>query len=372
LDRDKEMKRAHMHEQIFLQTTIAVVWDFDTTLIPGYMQTPLFKHFNVDEKVFWAEVNSLPDVYRSNGATLVSKDTVYLNHILSYVRAKVFPGLNNAKLKELGGAIQFYDGLPEFFNLVRESVASNTTFRKHEVGVEHYIVSTGLRPMIEGSAIHRFVDGIWASEFVEGSPGPGYLKNPQANLFEGPRVISDIAYALDHTSKTRAIFEINKGTNKIREIEVNSDIALERRRIPFQNMIYVADGPSDIPCFSTINHFGGKTFAVYRPKSEAEFEKAYQLQKQHRVQAFGEADYRPGSQASMWIQRAVRDIAERIVRDRTRALSDDLGQPPGHVIERPAAAQPSTARPTDEAGPPKKLPAAADEGASASRVISER
>jgi hypothetical protein len=359
-----------MHEQIFLQTTIAVVWDFDTTLIPGYMQTPLFNYFNVDEKTFWAEVNGLPDVYRSNGATLVSKDTVYLNHILSYVRANVFRGLNNARLKELGAAIQFYEGLPEFFNLVRESVASNATFRKHEVGVEHYIVSTGLRPMIEGSAICQFVDGIWASEFVEVSPGPGYLNNPQANLFEGPRVISDIAYALDHTSKTRAIFEINKGTNKMREIEVNSDIALEKRRIPFQNMIYVADGPSDIPCFSTVNHFGGKTFAVYRPKSEAEFEKAYQLQKQHRVQAFGEADYRPGSQASMWIQRAVKDIAERIVRDRTRALSDDLGQPPGHVIERTPTAQSPGAGSTAEAAPPKKLPVAADGAADSGRAVS--
>ena len=79
-------------------------------------------------------------------------------------------------------------------------------------------------------------------------------------------------------------------------------------------MIYVADGPSDIPCFSLVDHFGGKTFAVYKPKSEAEFEKAYQLQKQHRVQAFGEADYREGSQTSMWIQRAVKEIAERIVR----------------------------------------------------------
>lgn len=360
-----------MHEQIFLQTTIAVVWDFDTTLIPGYMQTPLFQHFNVDEKAFWAEVNALPDVYRSNGATLVSKDTVYLNHILSYVRAKIFPGLNNAKLKELGGAIQFYAGLPQFFNLVRESVTSNAIFRKHELRVEHYIVSTGLRAMIEGSAIRDFVDGIWASEFVEGSPGPGYLKNPQAKLFEEPRAISDVAYALDHTSKTRAIFEINKGVNKMREIEVNSDIALEKRRIPFQNMIYIADGPSDIPCFSTVNHFGGKTFAVYRPKSEAEFEKAYQLQKQRRVQAFGEADYRPGSQASMWIQRAVRDIAERIVRDRTRALSDDLGQPPGHVIERTASAQPSPAAASAEISLPGKVPPAAEKAVGSIRAVSE-
>lgn len=104
-----------MHEQIFLQTTIAVVWDFDTTLIPGYMQTPLFKHFNVDEKLFWTEVNKLPDLYRNSGATLVSKDTVYLNHILSYVRAGVFAGLNNAKLQGTGRRDPVLRGPPDVF-----------------------------------------------------------------------------------------------------------------------------------------------------------------------------------------------------------------------------------------------------------------
>ena len=352
-----------MSERIFSQTTIAVIWDFDTTLIPGYMQTPLFEHFGVDEKIFWEEVNNLPEAYRANGVTLVSKDTVYLNHILAYVRAGVFAGLNNEMLKALGAAIRFYEGLPEFFNIVRERVTNDSIFRKHEIGVEHYIVSTGLRPMVEGSAIYPLVDGVWASEFVEGSPKPGYLKNPQAGLFEEPRVISDIAYALDHTSKTRAIFEINKGSNKMKEIDVNSNIALERRRIPFQNMIYIADGPSDIPCFSTVNHFGGKTFAVYKPKSEREFEKAYQLQNQHRVQAFGEADYRTGAQTSMWIHRAVKEIAERIVRDRTRALNDDLGHPPGHVIDRPSAKQ--VMAESLNATAPKKLPTVAEEGQSA-------
>lgn len=157
------------------------------------------------------------------------------------------------------------------------------------------------------------------------------------------------------------------------EIDVNSTISLERRRIPFQNMIYVADGPSDIPCFSLVDHFGGKTVAVYKPKSEAEFEKAYQLQKQHRVQSFGEADYRQGSQASMWIQRAVKEIAERIVRDRTRALKDDLGQPPGHVVERTPAVPAATVASTTgaaEFAPPKKAPigAEADGATAANRV----
>ena len=110
------------------------------------VQAPLFRHFNVDAKTFWDEVNGLPDLYRRNGAARVSKDTVYLNHILSYVRAGTFKGPNNARLKELGRQIEFYEGLPTFFAEVRQRVAADTTFRQHEVKVERYIVSTGLRP----------------------------------------------------------------------------------------------------------------------------------------------------------------------------------------------------------------------------------
>jgi hypothetical protein len=347
-----------MNDHMFLQTTIAVIWDFDTTLIPGYMEVPLFQHFGVDAATFWGEVNNLPDFYRRGGADRVSKDTVYLNHILAYVRSGKFKDLSNGKLKELGRQIEFYDGLPEFFRKVRDYVTNNPIFSQHEIRVEHYIVSTGLKAMIEGSRIAPYVDGIWACEFAEASAGPGYLKNPQPNLFEGRRVISEIAYALDNTSKTRALFEINKGTNKYPQIDVNSTISEERRRIPFENMIYVADGPSDIPSFSVVKRFRGKTFAVYKPKSEAEFAKAYGLQKQQRVHAFGESDYRDGSQTSMWILRAAAEIAERIVRDRTRTLRDGLGQPPEHVIDRPqkgTAVVPSGATAVEPTAPKKSV-----------------
>jgi hypothetical protein len=92
-------------------------------------------------------------------------------------------------------------------------------------------------------------------------------------------------------------------------------------------MVYIADGPSDIPCFSTIQHFGGRTYAVYKARSEKEFQKAYDFQKLHRVEAFGEANYEGDSLTAMWITHAVQDIAETVVRDRTRMLGDELGQP---------------------------------------------
>ena len=96
-------------------------------------------------------------------------------------------------------------------------------------------------------------------------------------------------------------------------------------------MIYVADGPSDIPVFSIINRFGGRTFAVYKHGSKHEFSQVNNLQKQNRVQSFGEANYTDGSQTAMWLVNAISEIADLIVINRERALGDKIGQPPRHI-----------------------------------------
>ncbi len=231
-----------MAEHLFLRTTVAIIWDFDATLIPGYMQVPLFRRFGVNASQFWKEANALPQFYRQHGATRALKDTLYLNHI--YVKAGRFAGLNNRMLRELGREIEFYPGLPDFFPRIKERIAENPNFAKHQITVEHYIVSTGLREMIMGSKIAPHVDDVWACEFAEGSAEPGYLEKPQSLFAEVDGVLSEVAYALDNTSKTRAIVEINKGSNKIKEIDVNATIVQDRRRVPFQNMVYIADGPT--------------------------------------------------------------------------------------------------------------------------------
>ena len=129
----------------------------------------------------------------------------------------------------------------------------------------------------------------------------------------------------------RIFFEINKGSNKIPDIAVNAMIPDEDRRVPFQNMIYIADGPSDIPVFSLINQYGGRTFAVYQPGSSKEFSQVNNLQKQKRVQSFGEASYTEDSQTSMWIKNAITEICRQIVKNRERALGDKIGKPPRHL-----------------------------------------
>jgi hypothetical protein len=277
------------------------------------------------------EVNALPQYYQKNNPNLFVPDTVYLNHFVTYAKAGIFDGLNNDLLKKLGAELEFYEGLPDFFDEVKRFVKDSPEYQQHEIQVEHYIVSTGLRQMILGSKIAPYIDGVWGCEFVENPPSAGFLDKPVKSAKQEKKIISQIAYALDNTTKTRAIFEINKGTNKIPDIDVNAKIPDEDRRVPIQNMIYIADGPSDIPVFSVVNQFGGRTFAVYQPGSKEEFSQVNSLQKQGRVQSFGEANYTEGSQTAMWLKNAISEIADLIGANRERALGDKIGQPPRHL-----------------------------------------
>ncbi len=304
--------------QLFTQTIIAMVWDFDKTLIPGYMQSPLFEHFGVDERAFWGEVNRLPELYRKRGVEQISTEVLYLNHILQYVRNGRFAGLTNALLQDLGAALSFYPGLPDFFPSLQRSLAADERFQHHGIKLEHYVVSTGLTQMIRGSAIAAYLDGIWGCELLEA-------------LDAEDQTLTQLGYVLDNTTKTRAVFEINKGSNKHPEIDVNAQIAEEDRRIPVQNMIYIADGPSDVPVFSVINKMGGRTYGVYAPGKDKEFQQVNQLQRQGRVNSFGPADYTSGSQTHMWLFNAVREIADRIVSDRERVLGEKVGSAPRHL-----------------------------------------
>ncbi|MBA3307883.1 MAG: haloacid dehalogenase-like hydrolase [Chloroflexi bacterium] len=340
-------------DSLWFQHTVAIIWDFDKTLIPGYMQAPLLRHFGVDEVEFWREVNALPDWYRRHGSQRVSTDVVYLHHLLEYVRAGAMAGLSNELLRRLGSQLTFYPGLPDFFERLRRRVADDPRYRQHDIRLEHYVISNGLRQMILGSAIAPYVDDVWACEFVDAPHPPGYLRGEQQALFP-PEAgapdpnershrageVTEVGYLIDNTSKTRAIFEINKGSNKYpREIDVNASIAPGDRRVPFERMIYVADGPSDIPAFSLVGGSGGATFGVYRRDSRGEFLQIKELARQGRIQAFGDADYSVGSHTALWLETEVERICDGIVQTQQRALVDRIGAPARHIADdrRPPA-----------------------------------
>jgi len=315
-----------MPPPLYTQTVIAFVWDFDRTLIPGNMQEPIFEEYGVDPAVFWAEVEALPEHYARQG-TIVQPDTVYLGHLLTYVREGIFKGLSNEKLRQLGGKLHPAPGIPDFFEETRQHVAANTEFAREGITVEHYVVSTGLRPLIEGSSIAPHVDGIWANTLIETPAPPGFLSQlPVAT----PNAIGQLGYAIDNTSKTRALFEINKGVNVIPGLDVNARMSEEQRRVPMKNMIYIADGPSDVPCFSILNSCGGKTLGVYQLQPANNYKNVKQLQEQGRIQGMAEADFRPGKAAHLWLMDSLEQIGHEIVEARRRAFSE-IEQPPGHV-----------------------------------------
>lgn len=310
------------------QNTIAVIWDFDKTLIPGYMQEPIFDAYNINSKDFWAEVNSLPHKYAEMGIK-VNRDTIYLNHMITCVNQGIFKGLGNKKLRELGKELKFYPGVPEIFRAMKEVVEKEQKYKNFSIQVEHYIVSTGITEMIKGSKVNNYVDGIWGCEFIENP----IRSNLDIKIDEKQKdgVLNQIGYIIDNTSKTRAIFEINKGANKF-NINVNSRIEKSKRRVPFENMIYIADGPSDIPVFSIIKQYGGKTFAIY-PKGDTElFKQVDELIKDGRVDMYAEADYTEGTTAYIWLTNKVKDIAEKIYNESLKQLIESAGKVPEHKI----------------------------------------
>ncbi len=304
-----------------MSNIIALIWDFDKTLVDGYMQDPLFAKYKINSKIFWNEVNSLPDKYENEQGVRVNKDIIYLNHILNYVKSGKFNGLNNERLECLGKNIKFYPGVLDIFPKTINIIKTNSTFSEFNIKVEHYIVSTGLSQMIWGSPIAQYVDGIWGCDFIESI-------NPDTKEKE----LSEVVYTTDNTTKTRAIFEINKGVGQRDGIEVNSKLSEEMRRVPFKNMIYIADGPSDIPAFSLINNKGGATFAVYPPGNDEAFRQVESLRKDGRVQMYGEADYRENTLTYLWLKNTILDIAARIVADEKAKLIPYIKPQPRHLI----------------------------------------
>ena len=123
---------------------------------------------------------------------------------------------------------------PEIFRTTKSLLEENEVCKEYNIRVEHYIVSTGFAEVIRGTSLMDYVEDIWGCELIEDKDGNGEL------------VISKIGYTIDNTSKTRALFEINKGIGKIPDVTVNTKLTDLQRRVDFRNMIYIADGPSDI------------------------------------------------------------------------------------------------------------------------------
>ncbi len=300
-----------------MSNIIAIVWDFDKTLIDGYMEEPIFEEYHVNSREFWEETNALPDKYLREQQVKVNPDTIYLNQLIRYAKDGRFKGLSNEKLRTYGEQLRYYAGIPEIFPKTKQIIESNETYQLYDIKLEHYIVSTGLTEIIRGSRVMEYVSGVWGCEFIEGTDS------------EGGKIISEIGYTIDNTTKTRALFEINKGVGKVADVTVNTRLPEDFRRVHFINMVYVADGPSDIPAFSLVNHNNGTTFAIYPRGDKEALKQVEQMRKDGRVSMFAEADYTESSTANMWLCNKIEEFAERICEEEKQKINKytSIGDP---------------------------------------------
>lgn len=289
------------------QTTIAIVYDYDQTLSPVYMQDEtIFPAYGIDPKSFWAKCAEL--VAREG----YDNELAYMKVLLDSLE---IDRPTNAELRALGARLTFYAGLPEMFEEFRHGLLTPEQ-EAHGIKVEHYIISSGLKVLLEGSRLAPHVRAIFGCEYAEDSAGR--ITFPR-------RVVS-------HTGKTQYLFRINKGMLDMSQ-DVNDHMPPELRPVPFSNMIYIGDGPTDVPCFTVMKRYGGHAIAVYNPgdSTRASFKKCYQLcVHADRVKNIAPSDYRPGSHLRLLLEEMVGEIAEAIVQRRREDLAAGTVRAPKH------------------------------------------
>lgn len=221
---------------------VAFCYDFDGTLSPGNMQEhSLLPALGLEATKFWADVKAFAE--KNNANEVLS----YMYLILEKAREKNFY-LTKADFKEHGKDLQLFKGLPDYFERI------NNYAGEKGIEIKHYIISSGLKEIIEGNAISKYFDYIFASQFYYDNEGIAHWP----------------AVAIDYTNKTQHLFRINKGIlNMWDNSRINKFTPEEERDIPFSRIIYIGDGETDVPSMKMVNHQGGYTIAVYNPSKQS-------------------------------------------------------------------------------------------------------
>jgi hypothetical protein len=233
------------------QNIVAVVFDFDDTLADD-STTALLKSKGIDTADFW----------NNRAAKLIADGwdptPAYLKLILDNVgTGKPLGKLTNAKLRDFGKTLHFYPGLPSLFRELKNEAKLHTVSNP---AIEFYIISGGLEEIIRGSSIAPYMSGIWGCKFAEEKGQIAHVRN-----------------LVSFTEKTKYLYAIHKGvTASSSPYSVNERIEQTDRRVPFPNMIYLGDGMTDVPCFSLLDHFGGKAFGVFDPTRAGASKKAWE------------------------------------------------------------------------------------------------
>ncbi len=255
-------------------STIAIVFDFDETLGPDTISYVL-KEQGIEPAEFWKKVNSR--VHESWDPPLA-----YMDYMLQLSKEKKLD-LSQRKLSLLGKKLKLFPGLPQAVSELKAFVKENELLRQTRVTLETYIISGGMEDLIRGTKIAPAIDGIFGCTFSY----PDFNSQPNG-----------IKSAISFTEKTRFLHGIRKGidANMLRTdpYRINDAIPLDSERIPFSRIIYIGDGPSDIPCLSAVTKQGGTGIGVSAPFGT--FRKGYELARGNRITVGPyTANYKKGS-----------------------------------------------------------------------------
>ena len=258
---------------------IAICYDFDKTLSPDDMQAQGYiQSVGYEVESFWKESNGLAE------KNDMDQNLAYMFTMIQKARGKFV--FNRKALMDYGAQVKLFPGVETWFKRIKE-------YGKNKgVIVEHYIISSGLKEMIEGTKVAKEFEKIYASSF--------YYDNDGIALWP--------AQVINYTSKTQFLFRIEKGTLDVNDSGVNDYFAPEDIRIPFRNMIYIGDSDTDIPCMKLVNSYSGHSIGVYNPETKDK-RKVYKMMEDNRIKYYVPADYTEDSE----LDRLVRTIIDTTV-----------------------------------------------------------
>jgi hypothetical protein len=253
---------------------LAIMYDFDKTLCTKDMQEYSFiPKVNMSVDDFWAKATKLAKENK------MDRILAYMYLMIKEARHEEISITRN-DFVDLGKDLEFYEGVESWFKRIDAYAKANG------VVIEHYIISSGLKEIIEGSSIYENFQDVFACEF----------------FYDGSGVASWPKNVVNYTTKTQFLFRINKGVLDLsNDDDLNKYTATNERNIPFRNMIYIGDGLTDVPCMKLVKINGGTSIAVYK-KRRTKIVK--DLLCDNRVNYLEKADYTEGSE----LEKLVKDI----------------------------------------------------------------
>lgn len=259
---------------------IAICYDFDKTLTPNEMQAQGYiQSLGYEANEFWN---------KSNGIAEDNDMDENLSYMYMMVNeSKDHHKLDRKTLEAYGAEVKLFLGVDDWFRRIREYGL------ERGVLVEHYIISSGIKEMIEGTEIAKKgeFEKIYASSFY----------------FDDKGIARWPAQVVNYTNKTQFLFRIQKGTLDINDPGINDYFPPDEIRVPFRNIVYIGDSDTDIPCMKLVNTYGGFSVGVYNPAQTKD--KVYKMIKDNRIKYFAPADYRENKELDLLIK----NIIERTV-----------------------------------------------------------